>query len=384
MKTEERITELTFEQEQLLPVIRNKYLDKVFKYENFNSQNFDNVSKYTKALYKMCGLKEPEVILVDSPLGCQIAANIPLENLFNDTTLTKKEINDNINKLVLSKLKKDKKNLEYFKFSSYVNYSDYGWISYYSFFNEILDFTEKENFELIEKCVNLTFMSIQLEDYCIVSKYPNFIKRDNNNDLHNIESAAVEFADGYKQHYFHGLFVAQDLFDSLVNQKYTFKQWTKEPNEEIKSLVLAFYEEKFGNEYVFKFISEHLKEHDTYVDKKAKSLTGSMNVGVYTLFKGNVNDIELNYVRCYCPSSDRMFYLSVEPRYNNAKDAIASLCRIPVDLYKHLTSINRQGEMFSFNFDNKGIEKIKLNKVDYNNTMSVEGDIYFSKMNFEY
>ena len=232
--------------------------------------------------------------------------------------------------------------------------------------------------------------TIQLKGYCIVSDMPTEIIRNSENRLHSTEKAAITFKDGYIQHYFNGVYLTAELFGKLCNKHYSFQDWTKEENEEIKSLVLAFYEEKFGGKFVFNFLSKNLKEINTFVDKKeVKYLknTKGMNVGVYTLFKGNINNIEIAYVRCYCPSTDRMFFLGVHPDINNAKDAIASLCQVPVKLKDSLVSIYRQGEMFSFNFNDYGTELLKnkmLTSQDFQNVESLKGDEYFSKIKFEY
>jgi len=265
-------------------------------------------------------------------------------------------------------------------------------LAFYEFFNKecnlLGEFEDK--LKMIASFVENSFMQIQLDELCIVSKYPNYISRNSNNDLHNIESFAIGFADGYIQHYFNGIFVDSNLFEQLINKHYSFDDWTKESNEEIKSLILAFYEEKFGGAFVYDFLSKHLKEINTYIDKKEKKYlhnTKGMNVGVYTLFKGNVNKIDIAYVRCYCPSTDRMFFLGVHPDFNNAKDAIASLCQIPLKLKDNLVSISRQGEMFSFNFDDYGTEILKnkmLTKEDYQEVVSLSGEEYFSKIKFEY
>ena len=239
--------------------------------------------------------------------------------------------------------------------------------------------------------VESSFMSIQFEELCIVSKFPCKILRNSNNDLHSVTESSISFADGYEQHYFNGIYIKPELFNSLINRTYSFEDWSLERNEETKSLVLAFYEEKFGGEFVFKFLSKHLKEVDSYVDKKSdkymKNTTKGMNLGVYTLFKGKVNNLEISYVRCYCPSTDRMFFLGVNPNINNAKDAIASLCQIPIKLKYELISISRQGEMFSFNFTDKGTQMLKnnmLSKEDLHNVISLKGDEYFTKIKFEY
>jgi hypothetical protein len=82
-----------------------------------------------------------------------------------------------------------------------------------------------------------------------------------------------------------------------------------------------------------------------------------------------------------------MFFLGVHENISNAKDAPASLCQVPIKLHKHLISINRQGEMFSFNFDEEGTKMLKnreLSKEDFKDVVSLSGDEYFSKLKFEY
>jgi hypothetical protein len=284
--------------------------------------------------------------------------------------------------------------LKYESFSYYISCGDFGWLSHYYFFLNEFDIIEKyrEKLEKITSYVESSFMQIQFSKVCIVSKYPKKIIRNESGRMHSVDESAIAFDDGYEQYCVNGVFVNQEFFKKLCNQEYTFEQWTKEENEEIKSIVLAFYEEKFGSEFAFNFISSHLKEVDTYTDKKENKYlertTKGMNIGVYTLFKGTLNNsLDVAYVRCYCPSTDRMFFLGVHEKISNAKDAIASLCQVPLKLHKHLTSINRQGEMFSFNFDQEGLRMLKenlLTKEDFENVLSLSGDEYFSKLKFEY
>ena len=225
----------------------------------------------------------------------------------------------------------------------------------------------------------------------MVCERPAMINRNSNGQLHSTEQHSIEYPDGWGVYSFNGIRIKEDLFNQLKNKSYSFTQWSKEKNEEIKSLVLAFYEEKFGGEFVYRFLSKYLKETDSYVDNKnqkyLEKTTKGMNIGVYTLFKGSVNNTDIAYVRCYCPSTDRMFFLGVHPDINTAKDAIASLCQIPVKLKDNLVSIKRQGEIFSFNFDEVGTKILKnklLTKEDYKNVVSLKGDEYFSKLQFEY
>jgi hypothetical protein len=224
------------------------------------------------------------------------------------------------------------------------------------------------------------------EKVVLVLRMPQKINR-NSRFLHCIDDGAIIYPN-QKLYYLYGVKVSKSLVESLRNKTYIFEDFTKETNEEIKSAILNYFEEYYGGEYVYRFISSHLKEVDTYVHKKEEKYlegtTKSSNIGVYTLFKGNVNNIDIAYVRCYCPSTDRMFFLGVNSEFKNAKDAIASLCQIPVSLKNNIVSITRCGEIYSFNFDEKGVKKIKNNKVDIEDVVSLTGDEYFSKLIWEY
>ena len=140
---------------------------------------------------------------------------------------------------------------------------------------------------------------------------------------------------------------------------------------------------------MYRFLSKVIKPVDTYKDVKderfLEDTTKGMNVGVYTLMKGNLNYIEYSFVRCYCPSTDRMFILGCDPKHNKAKDAIASLYRLPKKLIKHINYIQRQGERFSTVLTEEGKKLLKdLNKNDLEDLTHISGDLYFSKMQYEY
>ena len=110
-----------------------------------------------------------------------------------------------------------------------------------------------------------------------------------------------------------------------------------------------------------------------------------MNIGVYTLFKGGYGEVELAFVRCYCPSTDRMFFLSVDPENTNAKDAIASLYRIPRKLTGDIKYIQRQGERYSTVLTDNGNALLSnMSKEEIADLVPVSGNDYFTKLTYEY
>jgi hypothetical protein len=193
----------------------------------------------------------------------------------------------------------------------------------------------------------------------------------------------------YETFFFVYLDIRSNLFIKLKEDKYTMEDFTKEEDEEVKSACISFMQQTKGEDYLVSFFKDNLKEIDTFVDKKdemyLEGTTKGMNVGVYTLFKGKINNVKIAYVRCYCPSTDRMFFLGVSSKYNNAKDAIASLYRVPKKLKQYITTINRQGERFSTNFTKEGLTLLKtLPKSDIEDLVSVSGNEYFSKIKYEF
>src|SRR3990172_9274244 len=86
-----KLEKLTKEQEQKIAVHRNKWLDKVFKYQLFEKNTFESVKDSMIEMYDFCGLKKPIVLLVDSPYACQIAAN-----MFNNKNQVWDQVGDQV------------------------------------------------------------------------------------------------------------------------------------------------------------------------------------------------------------------------------------------------------------------------------------------------
>jgi hypothetical protein len=159
------------------------------------------------------------------------------------------------------------------------------------------------------------------------------------------------------------------------------------PSEELRSAIIEYC----VNEDILRWLVDNVlktEEVDTYVDKKTiekLSNPNGMTVGVYTLFKSETAAVQIAFVRCYCPSSDRMFYLKVDPAHTSAKDAIASLCRPPKVLHPYIKSLSRQGERFIYYFNDLAkVKEILNDKEALKETAPLSGDFYFNNMIYEY
>lgn len=231
---------------------------------------------------------------------------------------------------------------------------------------------------------------------------PTAIKKNENGQIHCIDGPALCFNypdENEGHHFYRGVFLTPEIFASLQDKSITFETWANQTNEEVKSAILAYIEEVHGSEALYRFVSNVLSEVDTYVDKKdpkyLEHTTGGMNIGVYTLFKGSVDasiaegnqkkKVNLAYVRCYCPSTDRMFFLGVKDTFDNVKDAIGSLYKCPRKMIPYISGINRQGERFSTFFTEEGKAFLKtLSQEDIADLVGLPGDQYFSLLRYEY
>ena len=293
-----KITSLTPEQEQKMIEYRDRVLNKVFNYELKNPDSRET-ERLMKELYKMCGLSEPEVLIVDSPLACQIAAN----------THGKKST---------------PKKLDYFEFGGYINSGDLGWLTFYSFFNKevglIPEFAEK--IEFLIKCCESSFIQIQLDGMCIVSKYPTFISRNSNNDLHNTSKAAIQFADGYGQHYVNGRFIEPEIFEDSQTLEGAKKQFFATDNEDIKACVITIVKENFGNQGVLDMLgavevdSKDVVHANGYIET-IKLFKTKEKFSFLQNSKGELNQ-PYAWIQMVCPSTGNTYLIDTCPSFKDA------------------------------------------------------------------
>jgi hypothetical protein len=375
---------------ELMEVVRNKWVKLAFDKcsEGINKPAFEEGIAW---LYKrFLDLQAPQVIYCDSMLDAVMKITLVKDYGKELSDFSPKMMDDFHNgKLDVEFVEKIKEN--YSLKSTYIGWSNFGWVSFYDFFTQI-NVLNHEDFNNYQKLIESNvFECFEFENAVFAVQPPMEVVYNEALVPHNLEGASITFRDGSDYFHINGFSISEELFTKLHTNTYTFKDFISEDNEEIKSAVISYLELKNGSTGVYDFIKDNLKEIDTFVDKKAdhfmEGTTKSMNVGVYTLFKGAVNDIDIAYVRCYCPSTDRMFFLGVDPVNKNAKDAIASLFRVPTVLKNNIKSISRQGEKFSIEFDEATIVKLKNNeysKEELNTYTHVSGDEYFSLMKYEF
>jgi len=126
--------------------------------------------------------------------------------------------------------------------SFYGDVSDFGWVSFYDFFSRI-GVVKNILFERYKKTMKANVFYLLLTDFAsFVSKPPVVLKRDYKGRMHCTDAAAIQFADGYCQHYVKGVFFEPVLFEKIfVKKSITPKEIMKIKNVEQKAVVMEEY-----------------------------------------------------------------------------------------------------------------------------------------------
>ena len=188
-----KLETLTKEQEDLIPIIRQKWLD-----EFYNNQEIDKQKAIEQItwLYEFCGKKKPTIFFMDSPLGSQIIANIWANigaNIWdnigdNIRANIRDNIRDNIGANIWANIWANIRdniganiganiwaNIEYSQPSYYANISDYGWVGFYDYFQSLSHFSKYDwsNFVKFKTLLQTgIYELLTFENVCIVSLKP--------------------------------------------------------------------------------------------------------------------------------------------------------------------------------------------------------------------
>lgn len=130
-------------------------------------------------------------------------------------------------------------------------------------------------------------------------------------------------------------------------------------------------------------VSNHLEEADSYVSTTNNHAKKKI---VYKLFKGEVDvageKMPVTFVQTYDASTDRMFSLQTYNKITSAKDAAASLIRLPKEMIPHLTSFMRQGEKYLVEYNLPETSPEFAEKMKSERTY-LTGEKYWETLEFE-
>jgi hypothetical protein len=187
-----QIEKLTKEQEEYLPVFRQKYLDLALSPDRINPEKLQNA---ITAGYATIKKKPPTVLIGESPTHCLKI----LQSLRNGV------VPHNGSELSITKYEKDTKYMW--------GKQDLYWIAFYRFGAYIGAKYAQDQLKLLDVAEEIASSCMwwwPYENYCVVSENPVKIKFDEQKRLHSENTLAVEFSDGSGVASWHGTSVPRE------------------------------------------------------------------------------------------------------------------------------------------------------------------------------
>ena len=239
-----RIKKLTPDQEDLMAVVRDDWLDFIFK--NDQPMNEAAAKSGVAFLYGLAKLELPRVIIKESPMACQLGvydqtyeqirgrvSNQVHEQIYEQVrgqvhdqvspqvkervysqvrdpiyTQVCEQVRDQVYDQTCKQVREQK--LKYFDPALCDMLWNAGWLSLYDYFRRVGVINHAGLNKYIAYARSGVFYSIFCKDFVVLCDRPAYIKRDENSRLHADGAPAILWRDGWSQYYLHGVRVPAD------------------------------------------------------------------------------------------------------------------------------------------------------------------------------
>ena len=243
-----KVKKLTKEQEDLIPVYRDRWLDIGLKH---TAPNPGEIIDDIDWLYEFSGLEKPKfVICLESPMACLVGVKI-FESMLNKGAQVRDQVGDQVWDQVGAQVGAQvraqvrdqvwgQKEAEYFSPFDIRSWS--GWFGFLSFFKEQnlinIDDQLAINFEKSARILRKCYWLYPFSNVCFVSHSPKHTHMVDG-ELHNENGPSVEFSDGFKVYSIEGVRVPEKVVTSP--ESITLEDIQKEENAEVKRIMRERY-----------------------------------------------------------------------------------------------------------------------------------------------
>ena len=202
-------------------------------------------------------------------------------------------------------------------YSSYIGLSNYGRISFYDFF-EKTNILDNFNFKQYKKILKSRVFNAYEFDNCVFAiQPPIYVELNSQGRLHSTSTAAVKFRDGSSYYFINGRPIPKWVVenkDSIIKD-----QFLQEKNLDIKG---AIYE-VLGAEGIINLLGAEITDTNTIHHANGDIETVELLKTKETF--PELGDDPMAWVKMTCPSTGTNYLVGVDPQYNDAIEAIASL-----------------------------------------------------------
>jgi hypothetical protein len=202
-------------------------------------------------------------------------------------------------------------------YSSYMDLANYGWVSFYDFFEKI-NILDNFNFKQYKKILKSgVFNAYEFENCVFAIQPPIYVERNSQGRLHSTSTAAVKFRDGSSYYFINGRPIPEWVIEK--KDSITKDQFLQEKNSDIKG---AIYE-VLGSEGIINLLGAEITD-----SKTIHHANGDVETVELLKTKDTFPELDnepMAWVKMICPSTGTNYLIGVEPKYNDATEAIASL-----------------------------------------------------------
>lgn len=327
----EIISELTPEQEALIPVYREKWRKIALSTERIDREK---AAESVKAVYVFLGKPEPEIIFCNSP---NAGYEVVIQRQVNQTLLHN-EFTNNLLLLLDYELSSQVANQVNYQLVKQIDripgalsrlenilfgqveseliletYLDNPWwqAQLWTSICSGMDFRisvlhcikDMERWQLLHLLVNYCNWILPYEKICIICDRPTKLHFDNENRLHAEGKPAIEFADGYSLYSYHGVTLPEKY--GKIHPHFWESQWLlSENNAELRRVLI----QGIGYDRIASELQA--RELDAWAE--------------YSLLKidADVDDEPIHLLKMTCPSTGFIHALRVPPDTQSAREAI--------------------------------------------------------------
>jgi len=218
------IEKLTPDQIQLMTTVRDEWVAKFFSLF-FNPVKARQLVQFC---YRLANLPEPKIIILDSPMAVQLAANMINQSQVWDQVRAqvwaqvgdqvraqvwaqvgdqvraqvwdqvRDQVRDQVHAQVRDQVRDQK--LVWYSWMDYADIPNYGWVAHYKYFQQIGCQVPPLFTQFCDLIQANIFCCVMFNGICFVSKPPIECPRDSNHKLHG----TIQFGDGWKYLFDHG------------------------------------------------------------------------------------------------------------------------------------------------------------------------------------
>lgn len=291
------ITELTKEQQDLIPIYAKKWRAIGLSTEDYDKKEIEEL---VTSMYQKKGFAKPRFFHCDSPnslLWSYICYSILTEE---GKDLNEANIREVLSREIDSKSYFNTANFCYGSFDAY-------WIARYDYFNEVL---RVPGVDIIQDLVDMCKVNwwLPLEDVCFISRNPTFIHLDSDDELHCETGPALSYIDGFNLYFIHGVEVNEQVV--MSPETLTLTDINAFDNIELKRIAI----QRLGWDKYLEFTKAKP------IDSKMVTLSSGIS-WLETLYSVSDEDLECNILVTCDPSTSRVYFLEVPADCNSCREA---------------------------------------------------------------